>query len=163
MGVGVNASWTRFAKSSSWSCIILHLVQETADSSPQKDESEHEAQPLQIFRRNIEYLSAVRVLSTYVGRDFGAIEREYANLKSTRRPVKAIEEYSPIDLEWLIISRVKVKVVYSTSVLHLISWLRYGSGGASRLQFAPCDDLTEALIDDTAHMTQMRHPSEKRR
>ena len=143
----------------SWSDLISRVVKETADIKPQLEEGESEVkspQEVKVFKRKIEYLPAVRVLSTYGGRDFDAIEGEYASLKSTRRPVKAIEEYGPIDLEWLVMSiksRVKVEVAHSISVLHHISWLRSGNGGASGLQLAACDDLTEDLLDlleDTA-------------
>ena len=35
-------------------------------------------------------------------------------------------------------------------MLHHISWLHSGRGGASGLQLAACDDPTEDLLEDTA-------------
>jgi len=137
----------------SWNYIISQVVKETADIKPQIEEGESEANPSQevkAFKRKIGYFPAVRVLSTDGGHNFDAIEGAYANPRSTRRPVKAVEEHGPIDLEWLIVSiksRIKVEVAHSLSVLHHISWLRSSSGDASGLQLAACNDLTEDLLN----------------
>jgi hypothetical protein len=71
----------------SWNDITSRVVKETADIKPQLEEGESEAKPPQevkVFKRKIEYLPAVRILSTHGGRDFDAIEGEYANLKATQ-------------------------------------------------------------------------------
>ena len=63
-------------------------------------------------------------------------------------------------------SRIEVEVVRSIKVLHHISSPRSGSGGASGLQLASCDDLAEDLLEDRhshERPTRMRLYGRKRR
>lgn len=104
---------------------------------------------MKVLRRKIEYLPNVRALNTHGGRDLAILEGE-AQAMAARRPFRVIEEYGPVDIEWLTMqlrSGVRVEVTNALAVLYHLSWLRAGQGSATGLPMNMCEDLTEVLLD----------------
>lgn len=99
-------------------------------------------------RRKIEYVPVAREVDTYGGRDFKAIESEWANLPQ-RRPLRDINDWGTVDIEALtmsIRSKLSTELSYALTTLTLLSTMR-GQTPGSGFPIFQCVDLMDEILD----------------